>query len=480
MSLRKLAFSAIRWTSFGSAIKSLLQIAQLTVLARILGPNDYGLMAIVTVVVGIASIFSDLGLNNVLLQQREVSNDQRASIYWINLVISAFTALLVISLSPMLSYFYNDDRLVPLLNLSSSIFIITALGAQIRIAAEKRLLFKPVMLIEITASIVGFAVAIFLAVNHCGVYSLLIAAILNALTASILLWAFLSQGWRPKFIMDISAARPLIRHGAAFFANNLVNQVALSFDIFLGARALPAAEIGNYSIPRNLILQIQFAVNPIVTRVTFPVIAEIQADVGRVKRTYLHSLRMTASINSPIYIGIYFYSNEIVGLILGNNWNSSIVLLQVLSIWGLFRSTMNPIGSLMLGLGRADLAFKWGIYTLIFAAPVVWLGAANGVIWLALALLGLSILWLFLGWFYLTRPLCNARLRETMDAIFRPTLIAITSLSITSISGPHSSNLVYNLAYGIIVGVVLYVGISCLFNRVWLKLMLEFIWWRKK
>ncbi len=132
--------------------------------------------------------------------------------------------------------------------------------------------------------------------------------------------------------------------------NNVINHVNATIDLVLGGRMLGASQLGLYSVPRNLLLQVQGMVNPIFTRVGFPLIASIQHDKERVKQVYLKTMNMTASVNAPIYVAIAVFAPEIVWLLLGPNWTDTAPLIRVLALWGLLRSFGNPVGSLLFGL----------------------------------------------------------------------------------------------------------------------------------
>ena len=308
MTLRHKTFSAVRWTTTAAVIRAILQIAQVAVLARLLSPEDYGLVA---VVLGFAGMFADLGVNSAFVQRQVVTQEQRSSLFWLNVAMSAGLSLLVIALSPMFAWFFNDVRLTPLMMLSASTFVIGALGLQVRMAAEKELDFRPVVLLEVTAAIFGFISALFAAFAGWGVYALVLGSIVAAVTSTAFAWLFIARGWRPMWRLRMGDVRPYLGFGGAMVANNIVNQINMSIDIFLGARLLGAAQLGLYSVPRNLVLQLQMMVNPIITRVGFPLIAQVQHDVVRVRSIYLKTLNMTASTNAPLYVGIAFLRRKL-------------------------------------------------------------------------------------------------------------------------------------------------------------------------
>ncbi len=124
--------------------------------------------------------------------------------------------------------------------------------------------------------------------------------------------------------------------------------------------------MGIYSLPRDLSLRIAFIINPIITRVGFPVMARVQQDTVQLKFIYLQTLRMTASVNFPLYLALALFAEEIVALLFGKQWQASAEYLQIFAVLGLIRSTGNPAGSLLYAVGRANLAFWWNMALLQF------------------------------------------------------------------------------------------------------------------
>jgi O-antigen/teichoic acid export membrane protein len=236
---------------------------------------------------------------------------------------------------------------------------------------------------------------------------------------------------------------------------------------------LGAAQLGLYSVPRNLVLQIQSMVNPIITRVGFPLIAQVQHDVARVRSIYLKTLNMTASTNAPLYVGIAAMAPEIVAVLLGDKWQSSVPLLRILAAWGFFRSTGNPAGSLLFGMGRADLALKWNVAIMLIVPPVMWAGSQYGPVGLAWALLGLSIFMYIPNWYFLVRPLCRAGVHEYSVAALRPFLLALLSMTPAYLLAAKFDGVIIRLVVAVLIATSLYLAISFKFNRDWFAAMRE-------
>jgi O-antigen/teichoic acid export membrane protein len=465
VTLKQRTFSAVRWTATAAVARALLQLAQLALLARLLAPEDYGLMAMVAVVLGFATVFADLGVNSAYVQRKEVTPEQRSSLFWLNVAMGGVLTLFVFSCSSLIAGFFRDNRLTPLLMLAASIFVITALGQQVKMTAEKALEFRVVVVTEILSAVLGFSAAVIAAFNDWGVYALILGAIVNAVSGTGLAWLLLARGWRPMWRFKWVDVRSFLGFGGALVANNMVNEFNRSIDLLLGGRMLAASALGLYSLPRQAVFQIQGLVNPIITRVGFPLIAQVQTDISRVRFIYMKTLNMTAAINAPLYVGIAFFAPEVVGIMLGDRWLETTDLLRLLAVWGFLRSTGNPVGSLLLGMGRADLALKWNLAMLCLVPPVLWMGSHYGTLGLAWALLGFSVVMFVPGWYVLVRPICKAGLLEYTNAALRPLLIAVASIAPAYFLTLLMTNVYLHMSVAVFISAPLYLGLSFLLNR---------------
>jgi O-antigen/teichoic acid export membrane protein len=475
MSLKHKTFSSVRWTTVAAVVRAALQVGQIAILTRLLNASEYGLMAMVGVVLSFALLFADLGVNSAYVQRPVVSQRERSSLFWLNLGIAGSLTLLVMMVSPLLAWMFGDHRLAPLLALSATTCILIAIGQQVRLTAEKNLEFRAVVLVEIGSALLGFGASIVAAVAGLGVYALVLGNIVAAAAASVMAWTWLSDGWLPSRNFSLADVRPYVGFGGAAMASSIVNQLNASVDLLLGGRLLGAQQLGLFSVPRSLILQIQFMINPIITRVGFPLIAQVQADRSRVRSIYLQTLGMTSSTNAPIYMALAFFAPEVAQLLLGRHWAGSIDFLRILALWGFVRSTLGPVGSLLLGTGRADLALKWNMGLLCVVPPILWVGSHFGPAGLSWALLAFTCVAFVPTWLLLVRPLCDASLAEYSVAALKPMLIAAAAIGIAFVVAGGTSNTYLRLLALIAIGAPLYWLLSLRGNPGWTAAMLTLV-----
>lgn len=468
MSLRRKTFAAVRWTSLSMLARAALQFGKVIILARLLAPNDFGLMAMVLSVVAISRIVSELGISSAIIHHRDVTADELSSLFWLNIAVGLAFTLGFAALSPLIALFYGEPRLTPLLLIASFSFIAGAIGQQQRCVAQKELRFSQLASMEICSGVVGVVTAVVLALNGAGVYALSISTVLATIASSAFAWLFLSPNWRPSFHFRYAELKRFLDYGRNVVGVGLLTTLNMQADIIVAGRFFGGAALGLYSVPRDLCLRIQLMINPIVTRVGLPVMAAARTDLALVRNIYLQTVRMTASINLPIYAMLALFAPEIVHILYGPNWSASAELLRVLALAGLFRSINNPLGSLMHALGRTRQSLIAAICVTVTTFPALWIGAQFGIKGIAFANLALFAAAIPLYWRFVIWPACGAEFWRFHAQIAIP----LATTTIAALVGYSTATLVEGDWARVIVGGasggLAYLLASIILNRPWL------------
>lgn len=468
MTLKQKTFSAIRWTTFSSLIRAALQFVQIIILARLLTPADFGMVAIVFGIMGFIQYFADAGVSNAIIHQQDITANQLSSLYWLN-VVASFSLFLILAFSSYwIAEWYQKPAIRFLLIITGGSLLVGAMSQQLRIVAQKNLNFSTLTKVDLLSALAGFIAAVSAAVLGAGVYSLVVGGVINTAVASILAWLWLADGWRPSLRLKLDEIRGFLKFGLYIIGNNLANMFNSQVDIFIGGNFLNSQALGFYSLPKELNLRVSSVINPIVTQVGLPVMAKAQNDEALLRRVYLQTMRMTASVNFPIYLAMGIFAPEIVNIFLGSKWLQAIPMMQLFACWALLRSTGNPVGSLLLAKGRADLSFKWNVIWLCIIPPVIWVASHFGAQGMAMSLIGLGVVGFLPNWYFLVRPLCGAGLGEYSVQMGVPLSLAIVA-GLGGIIGvsPFTSDFA-RLFVGIVIGGGLYLLLSWRFNNTWI------------
>jgi O-antigen/teichoic acid export membrane protein len=465
-------------------LRTLLQILQIVVLARVLTPQDFGLMAVAGASAAVAALFADFGLGSALMHFARPDRRTLSTIYWLNLAASCGLALTFVLLSWPLSQAFAQPALQPVLFWLSLIFPIGALGQPFRVMAEKDLQFSRLAQHEIAAAVLGFLVALLLAVSGQGVFAFVAAMLATAAANTLLAWLRLSGGLRPTWQFSLPPARPFLGFGLHRLGDQLWNTLNLQADIFIaGLHAAPTAT-AYYAVPREQCLRISGTIiNPVVTRIGLPVMTRLQHDPTALRSVYLQTLRMTASLNFPVYAVLALFPEQIVSWLLGVQWLDSAYFLRLFALWGLIRSTGNPSGSLMYAVGMARRANLWNLTQLLITVPVLWVAARNGglpaLAWMMGALQAVVFVLL---WRFAILPACGATLRQYVAQLMPPLLVT-TLASVTALLITSALPVAWHLPFGILTFALVYLLLSWPLNRTWLHAMGELVapgrwWWR--
>lgn len=427
MSLKGKMITGVKWTSASSIITAVLQLLQVAILARYLAPSDFGVMAIVTVVIGFSSLFMDMGISSAIIHKQNITKGQLSSLYILNIFIGILLSILVTLLAPSISSFYNEDILTELITLISVTFILSSIGNQYRVLYQKELLFNILAKVEVFSAFIGFFIAVYYAMQGSGVYALIYATIVKVTVTNVLFLIIGIKKHKPRLYFNYADIKEFIGFGMFQMGERSINYFNSEFDTILIGKLLGAESLGIYSIAKTLVMRPAQIINPIITKVTFPIMARVQNDDIRLKNIYLKTVNFLCSINSPIYIAIAMLAEPLVVLLFGDKWMQSVVLVQILSIYYIFRSCLNPIGALQLAKGRADLGFYWNLLLFIFYPVTIYIGSIFDIKGVACALLFLTITFSIPSWYFMVNPLCGAKFREYFHTLLQPIYIALFS-----------------------------------------------------
>jgi len=466
MNLGKRTYSSVRWATISSVARILIQTIQLLVLARLLSPEDFGTMAVVTSLFAIVNLFPDFGIGRAVIHYRDLSQRQLSSLYWINIIFSlAFCSILIIS-SQLLGALYSNSELPQLIIIASFLFPITAIGFLHRILAEKNLQFRVLALIEIFAAIAGISAAIGTAVLGGGASAFATGLIAQALGLSLASVLLLNSKWKPTLSFSFRESVHLVKFGSYAVADALLNTLRHQADILIAALFVGPAALGYYSFARDICLKVGPVIGQILNRVSLPAMSIARDDRHKLERMYLQVLRANCSINFPLYVFMAVFSTELLALFFGETWSKSSELLSIMAIYGIFRATGHPLGNLIYSTGEVRLGLIWNL-SLAVIIPAILLvataaGGMNGLAW-ALAFSYLALI--YPSWLFLMKPLCKTDLNDYIEQIWLPLIISV--LSVLPIRW-LSTNIAGELHIIVIAGVStvpVYILLSRFFNR---------------
>ena len=455
MSLKQKTMTGIKWTGLSTIAGVAIQTLQVSILARFLDPADFGLMSLVMVVIGFSQAFLDMGISNAIIHKQVISKTQLSTLYWINVFAGFFIFCLLFFISPAVADFYGEPRLIDLINTVSLFFIVQPFGQQFMILLQKEMQFSKIALVDTLSKLVSLFVSSYLAYLGTGVSALVYGA-LSLVCVQTLLFFFIGQkNHRPEFVFRFKEVQAFLSFGMFQMGDKSINYLNLQVDAILIGRLLGVESLGIYSIAKQLVMKPAQVFNPIITRVTFPALSTIQEDIPRIRNIYLKTVHYLSLINFPIHAFIFIYASELLFLLFGPRWVEAAPVLRVLSVWAAFRSTGNPIGSLLLARGRVQRGFWWNLFVMLYTPIGIYVGSFWGIDGVVISLLILAFpVGYFLNWFFLVHPLCEAPLVLYSKKILNPFVLnmIIVIIMITFNMILDLGNIYLNLVLGTLVG----------------------------
>ncbi|WP_138380607.1 MOP flippase family protein [Luteithermobacter gelatinilyticus] len=425
MSLKVQGLSALKWTSLASICNGGLQVAQLAILARLLSQNDFGLIAIITVILGFGTIFVEAGLNNAVIHRQNATKEELANVYTVNLILGLVVYVCVVVLAYPIASYYNDQRLVEYIHIMAFIFIILPWGMLYSAQFQRDLQFNFLAKIDILTVIVGAVFSILLAYNGFGVLALVYSQILMALLRTFILLYYGSKLFGFKIAFSWNRAKYFLKFGAFKIGENAVNYFNLQIDIMVIGKILGPESLGVYFMAKQLVLRPIQLINPVITKITLPLFAKVQCDHQRLKYGFLQTIHALSFIHCAIYFLMAGFAYEIVWIFLGRGWEEGVLLMMILSFYGIQRAINNPVGSLLMAKGKVDVSFYWNAILLVITVSVVLFFSGWGNQGVAWGLVGMMLMLQIPGWYFLVFKLCGAGFWEYFGKITELVLWAL-------------------------------------------------------
>lgn len=398
MSLKQLAISGAKWISVSTVITSIVQILRLSILTRFLEKSDFGVVAIITLILGLTFTFTDLGFSSAIMYKQELNRREFSSLFWFQLI--TFTTLyFVLSLcSPWIAAFYNEPSISTLMPIALFDLILQGVGRLYDTILQKEMLFKQIALRNIVASFSSLIISFILAYLNYGIYSL----ILSTLSQSIIFnsWNFIGgqKKYKIKLWINIKQSIPLMKVGMYQTGTQILDYLASKIDIAIIGKLLGTEDLGIYNLAKELLYKIIVLINTIVNKISLPIFAKHQNDKELLKKYYIKVLASLSTINFPILALVTILSPTIITILYGKNFIEAASLLSIFSLWGVSIVIANPQGGLAIATGNTHLSFKYTIARIFITTPIVYFTAkvsTEAIAW-GLSFLGFIIIWL--GW----------------------------------------------------------------------------------
>jgi len=410
-------------TMAAQGAKFFLQIGSTVVLARLLTPQDFGLIAMVTAVTGFVVMFKDMGLSMATIQRAEINHGQISTLFWINVLLSLGIMLVTAALAPAIAWFYDEQRLTWITLALAGAFIFGGLTIQHQALLKRQMRFVTLALIQIISISAGILAAIIAAWQGMGYWALVIQQLAIAIANLIAVWV--ACGWRPDLPTRRSGIRGMLAFGSHITGFNVINYFARNSDNILIGRFCGSGTLGLYSKAYNLLLLPISQIRGPLNAVALPALSRIQDDPNRYKSYYTKLLLLISFISMPLTVFMSVCSKSFIPLLLGDQWLGASSIFQVLAIAAFIQPAASTRGLVLVTMGQSGRYLKFGLINGVLIVASFAIGIRWGAIGVALAYTIANFLILIPSLWYCFR-LTPISVATFFKAIVRPVIASLT------------------------------------------------------
>ena len=359
-----------------------LQTALGIALARLLIPEDFGLIAMLAIFLAIATGIADGGLSQALVQKKNPTEQDKSTIFYFNMALGAIFTIVIIAAAPYVSQFYEEPRLTLLLRVLSLNIIFTSLNNVQTWLLNKDLNFKIQFLSKLTSTTISGFTAIALAVLGYGVWSLVAHSIINTVLNTIFIWKF--SVWRPSRSFSVNSLKELFSFSFNLLLSGQLSAICSELYYVVIGKLFSAHHLGFFSRARQTRDIPVGVLSSVVQRITFPAFSMIQDDIPRQKRAIRKSIASISFVNFPIMIGLAMVAQPTVTILLTDKWNESVPLLQLFCFAGITLPIMIAHGSIIISQGKSKVSLHYSLIKnalRIALLSFTWRWGMEGIIW---------------------------------------------------------------------------------------------------
>lgn len=350
MSLKEKAIKGLAWNTIGSVGTGLCNLAITIILARLLTPSDFGLLAILVVFTVLSETLIESGFGQALIQDKKATSDDLNTVFYTNICIATLLYLALFLSAPLIAGFYENESLI---NLSRFVFlalIFNALSIIQKTIFSKNINFKATAASSLAAVTLSGVVAIGLALKGFGVWALATHLVLNAFFQMVFLWG--QSQWRPSGSIRVKSLKKYIPFSAPLLAQGFVDKFVTNLETLLIGKFYTVSDLGFFSQSRNLNSYFMQTISGVVQRVTYPVLVKINNDNSKLKEGYRQVIGTTMLVMIPLALGMMAAAENIVLVLFGAKWLQTAKYLQYFVIMGLFVSLHSYYTNIFLVLGK--------------------------------------------------------------------------------------------------------------------------------
>lgn len=432
MSLKQKTISGLLWSFIDSFASQGVQFIVGVILARLLSPREFGLIGMLTIFIAVSQSFIDSGFTSALIRRKNCTQDDYATVFYFNIIVSLVLYLLLFLLSGAISSFFNEPQLKSLIQVLGIGLIFNSLAIIQRTILTKELNFKLQMRVSVFSSLGSGILAVFMAFQGFGVWSLVALTLSRFGFTSFFLWVW--SKWKPIWVFSRKSFNELFSFGSKLLVSGLIDTIYRNVYNLIIGKYFSAVELGFYSQADQFQSLPSQNLNGIITRVSYPVLSSIQNDNSQLRSAYKKLIKSTMLITFVLMLGLCAVAKPLILTLIGEKWLPAVIYLQLLCFVGMFY----PLHALNLNMlqvqGRSDLFLRLEIIKKIIAIPAIVIGIFFGIKIMILGMLVNTLIAYYLNSFW-SGKLIGYSFSEQVKDILPGFLLALTVSAIVFLIG---------------------------------------------
>lgn len=418
--LKRKTVSGIKWIALSSVMIRILATLTTIVLARLLTPADFGMFALAMVMIDGFGVFKSLGFDTAMVRRGEDISKAANTAFFLIPTMGMCLFLILLIVAPIGAKFLGNPSVANIIRALGIIFVISCFGKVPQTILYRDMKFKYRSIAEVISRISFVIVAITLALNKFGIWSLVVAYVIQNLIQISIEWYF--SGWKPEFEFDKKLAWEMFHFGKFILASSIVYFLYSNLDNLVIGKLLGVTMLGYYAIARNASNLLSDYFLGKVGMIMYPAYSKIQDNKEDVQRVLLKTLKYISIIAFPFGFGLFIFAPDILRVVFGEKWLPAANILRILAFVGIFRSLGAAIWPIFLARGKAKADFQINVVqVVIFFALVVPLAFKFGLMGVGFALLISTVISFFIGLIRIKR-IIQIRILKIFESI-KPALL---------------------------------------------------------
>ena len=438
-----------------------IQFIVAIILARLLLPEDYGIITLVVIFITIANVFVQRGFNTALIQKKDANEVDFSSVFYLSVFVAGLLYVVLFLAAPFIASFYEEPQLIPVFRVLSLTLFLGAFNSIQNAIIARKMQFKKLFISSLGAIVVSGTVGIFMAYKGFGVWALVLQQLTNRLLVTLILW--FTVKWRPRLLFSIERVKSLFSFGWKLLVSSIINTLYMNLRSLIIGKMYNAEMLGFFNRGKRFPELIVTNINGSIQSVMFPVLSSQQDNRPRVKDMVRRSIVTSSFILFPIMVGLAVIAEPLVRILLTEKWLPCVPFLQIFcasyALWPIHTANLQAINA----LGRSDIFLKLEIVKMVLGLAILGVTVFYGVYAIALGGVFSGVISTFIN-AYPNRKLLNYSYKEQWNDIMPSLLLSLVMGMIVYSIQLFGMTVWSTLVVQVCIGIILYVGMAWIFK----------------